>query len=512
MVFQTLFGPEGQGAVQAIAKDRRFRDDAWQKSTLFSMLAASYVLSRETIMSLIEEVPGLDDLTRAKAHFFMEQFLDLLAPSNSPLLNPQVLQTTLKTRGRNVIKGLKIWMTDVRYGSGLPTQSELGVFEVGRNIAITPGKVVARNHLLELIQYEPKTDKVHAAPILIVPPWINKYYILDLSQGNSYINFLLEQGFSVFTISWKNPDKSMADTTFLDYVDEGVGYALQVVEEITGEANPVGVGYCIGGTLLGITQARRKALGEPAFRALTFFAAMLDFEDPGEVRIFIDERSIRHIERRMHKRGFLRGQEMAKTFAFLRARDLLWSYFVESYLLGNDPRPFDILYWNSDFTRMPAAMHSWYLRNLYLENRLRVPGALVIGDVPIDLGQITEPVYMVGTERDHIAPAHTTFRAHRMMQAPLRFILGSSGHIAGIINPASRNRGYYYTWDEPLQTPAHMSMDDWKVRANKHKGSWWMDHIRWLRESCGPNVTPPSIGSEAHPPIADAPGTYVHEK
>jgi polyhydroxyalkanoate synthase len=504
---------KGEDAAQSfLATDRRFSAPEWSQHTRHAYLALSYMLWRKAAMELVEEAPNLDELTRAKARFFVEQTLDLMAPSNALLLNPQVLAELKRTRGRSLYKGLKNWWSDVKGGSGLPTQSGLGAFEVGRNIAVTPGKVIARSPLAEVIQYAPATDRVHAVPVLIIPPWINKYYILDLSPNNSYIRYMVEQGFTVFVISWKNPTAEMSETTFADYVEQGVQFAREAVEKVTGVPDPAAVAYCIGGTLLGVSQAYFKAKNLPTFRALTFFATMLDFRDPGEIKIMLDERALRHVERQLDKKGFLAGSEMASSFAYLRSRDLLWSYFVDNYLMGKEPKPFDILFWNSDFTRMPAAMHRWYLRNMYKENLLRTPGALKLNDVPLDLTSITEPVYKVAPEKDHIAPPHTTFLIHSITRAPIRFVLGHSGHIAGIVNPAAANKGFYFAKDSPAQAPTHMSLEEWKQGARKYNGSWWPDHVLWLREQCGEKVAPPAMGGDVLKPLCDAPGTYVMEK
>jgi polyhydroxyalkanoate synthase len=495
-------------AAGLLATDRRFAAPEWSEHSRHAFMALSYMLWRKALMELVDEAPGLDEITRAKARFFVEQTVDMASPSNALWLNPQVLKELRRTRGRSLYKGLKSWWRDVKGGSGLPSQSSLGAFEVGRNVAVTPGEVVGRSPLAEVIQYAPATPQVSSVPILIIPPWINKYYILDLSPANSYIKYLTEQGFTVFAISWKNPSADMSQTTFGDYVEQGVQFARQVVEDVTGVADPAAVAYCIGGTLLGVSQAYLKAKGLPTFRALTFFATMLDFRDPGEIKIMLDERALRYVERQLDKKGFLAGSEMASSFAYLRSRDLLWSYFVDNYLMGKDPKPFDILFWNSDFTRMPAAMHKWYLRNMYRENLLRVPGALELNGAALDLTSITEPVYKVAAERDHIAPPQTTFLIHGITRAPIRFVLGHSGHIAGIVNPAAANKGYYYAQEQDVQAPSHVTMEAWKAGAKQHKGSWWPDHVRWLKAQCGDEVAPPPMGRS----LCKAPGTYVFEK
>lgn len=500
-----------EAAKEALQGDNRFKAEEWSDHKRYATLALSYMYWRQGVMDLIAEAPDLDDRTRLKAKFFAEQMVDMLSPSNNPLLNPQVLQEAKNTKGKSLLQGMRNWMHDIRKGVSVPTQSEDGAFIVGKDIANTPGEVVARNALCEVIQYTPTTEKVHETPLLIIPPWINKYYILDLGEEKSYIKYLVDQGYTVFTISWKNPTADMSSTSFADYVLHGALFARSVIADITGVKNPAAIGYCIGGTLLAVSQAYAKAAKEETFSSLTFFTTMVDFCEPGEVSLFIDERAIQHIEENMKKKGFLDGAEMGSTFAYMRAKDLLWNYFVDNYLLGKTPRPFDILAWNADSTRMPATMHGWYLRNMYLNNLLRVPGALDINGHALDLTSITEDIYMVGAETDHIAPAKTVFKIHSHTRANIQYVLGFSGHIAGIVNPAKKNKGYYYV-SNPIQGPFHGEMDEWKETATKHDGSWWKHHDGWLQKHCGTKVTPPSMGSKTHKSICPAPGLYVLEK
>lgn len=510
-IFLTSKAKGVDAAKEALKSDRRFQAEEWSNYRRFSAIALSYMYWRRGIMELIDEAPGLDEVTRLKTKFFAEQMVDMLSPANMPLTNPQVLAEAKESRGRSLLNGFKNWMSDIRQGNQVPTQSPAGAFEVGTDLANTPGHVVARNHLCEVIQYEPMTDKVHEKPLLIIPPWINKFYILDLGEKKSYIRYMVEQGFTVFVISWKNPTAEMRDTTFADYVTHGTLFAKKVIQDITGCEEPAAIGYCIGGTLLGTTQAYLKGSGETPFSSLTFFTTMLDFHDPGEVKLFLDERSIRFIEENMNKKGYLDGSEMGSTFAYLRAKDLLWNYFVDNYLLGKTPRPFDILAWNADSTRMPAAMHSWYLRNMYLNNLLRVPGELSINDVPLNLQSITEDIYCVGCETDHIAPAATVFSIHDHTRAKVRYVLGSSGHIAGIVNPASKGKGYHYVASD-IQAPHHSDLETWMQGATKKDGSWWTDHVAWLAKQCGKKKAQHSMGSNNYPILQTAPGQYVLEK
>jgi polyhydroxyalkanoate synthase len=388
-------------------------------------------------------------------------------------------------------------------GPRLPT-----VFEPGRNLATTPGKVVYRNRLIELIQYAPQTGKVHAVPLLFFPPWINKYYILDMQPKNSFVRYLVEQGFTVFVVSWKNPGASMEGTTFEDYMQDGPLAAAEVVREISGSRTVNPVGYCIGGTLLAVTLAYLAAKGakEP-FGTATFMVSLQDFSKVGETSLFMGETSIDFIEQQMMERGFLDSREMSAMFNLLRSNDLIWANVVNNYLMGNKPPAFDLLYWNSDGTRMARAAHSWYLRNTYVENNLIKPGQVKVMGAPVDLGRIEQDIYAVGAEKDHIVPWYAAWRITQLTGGKVRFVLASSGHIAGVINHPGPKKGAYWVSEKAAETP-----EAWLKQTDKHDGSWWTDWIAWLRARSGDRVKPPGLGSRKHPPLGDAPGSYVMER
>jgi polyhydroxyalkanoate synthase len=390
--------------------------------------------------------------------------------------------------------------------AGQIKMTDTDAFQPGRNLATTPGQVVYRNKLIELLQYTPTTEKVYAIPLLFIPPWINKYYILDMQPHNSLIKFLVDNGFTVFVISWKNPDASMEDTSFDDYLTLGPLRALDVIKDITGSQKVNAIGYCIGGTLLSMALPYLKAKGDETVNSATFFVSLQDFSEVGDTSVFIDEPQVTYIEGQMMERGYLDSRSMATMFNMLRANDLIWSNVVNNYLLGKEPAAFDLLYWNADGTRMARAAHSFYLRNTYLENNLIKPNKIVLKGVPIDLGQITQDIYAVGTEQDHIVPWKSAWRISQLTGGKVRFALGGSGHIAGIINPPSKGRGYWIN-DKPVK-----NADEWFAGATSHKGSWWTDWLEWLKPRSGEQVAPPSLGSEKYPPLEPAPGKYVLEK
>jgi polyhydroxyalkanoate synthase len=484
--------------------DKRFNVPDWQLNPMFDALKQSYLLAATTLLKTASDVEGLDEKQQRKLVFYLRQFLDAISPTNYAFTNPQVIHETVLTGGRNLVTGIEHLLRDVKAGQIKMTDTE--AFAPGRNLALTPGQVVYRNKLIELIQYAPTTEKVYATPLLFIPPWINKYYILDMQPQNSQIKFLLDSGFTLFVISWKNPDASMEDTTFEDYLDLGPLSALGVIKDITGSAKVNAVGYCIGGTLLSMVMSYLAAKKDRTINSATFFVALQDFAEVGDTGVFIDEPQVEYIETQMMERGYLDSRSMSTMFNMLRANDLIWSNVVNNYLLGKEPPAFDLLYWNADGTRMARAAHSFYLRNTYLENNLIKPGKIVLKGVPIDLGKIHQDVYAVGTEQDHIVPWKSAWRITQLTGGKVRFILGGSGHIAGIINPPSKGRDYW-TNDKLVKTA-----DEWLAGATQHKGSWWTDWREWLQQRSGEQVAPPSMGSAAHPPITAAPGTYVLEK
>jgi len=490
--------------VSAEKGDKRFGAADWQQNPIFDALKQSYLLAATTLLKTASEIEKLDEKQQRKLVFYLRQFLDAISPTNYVFTNPQVIHETIQTGGQNLAKGMEHLLRDVKAGQVKMTDAD--AFQPGRNLATTPGQVVYRNKLIELLQYTPTTEKVHAIPLLFIPPWINKYYILDMQPHNSLIKFLVDNGFTVFVISWKNPDASMEGTTFEDYLTLGPLAALDVIKGITGTQKVNVIGYCVGGTLLSTAIPYLKAQGDETINSATFFVSLQDFSEVGDTSVFIDEPQVAYMEGQMMERGYLDSRSMATMFNMLRANDLIWSNVVNNYLLGKEPPAFDLLYWNADGTRMARAAHSFYLRNTYLENNLIKPNKVVLKGVPIDLGQISQDIYAVGTEQDHIVPWKSAWRISQLASGKVRFVLGGSGHIAGIINPPSKGRGYW-TNDKRVK-----SASEWFEGATSHKGSWWTDWLEWLKPRSGEQVAPPSMGSEKYPPIMPAPGTYVLEK
>ena len=491
--------------------DRRFRHEGWAEQPVFNMIKQSYLLMSQYARRLVQETEGLDDKTAARADFFTQLYLDAMSPTNFLSTNPQVLEKVQETNGMNLVHGLKNMLDDLERGKGKLSISmtDYRAFELGRNIATTEGKVVYENRMFQLLQYAPLTEKVNSTPLLVVPPWINKFYILDLQEKNSMIRWLAAQGHTVFVISWINPDASYADVGFEEYVLEGVLEAIDAIEKATGESQINTIGYCIGGTLLATTLAYMAQKKDDRVKSATFFTSMLDFESPGELGLFIDDEQLTALEQKIDREGFLDGGEMSGTFNLLRANDLIWSFYINNYLLGNDPRPFDLLYWNSDSTRMPAKMHKWYLRNLYLENSLIKPGAISIKGTPIDLTAVKTPSMFVSTAEDHIAPWLSTWAGAQHFSGPVRFVLGGSGHIAGIINPPEANKyGYRMTSTNKLPKNA----ESWAEKAVKHEGSWWPAWDKWAGKFKGDSIDARQPGDHQLKVIEDAPGRYVKEK
>jgi polyhydroxyalkanoate synthase len=502
-----LMGQEVKPVAEPPRGDRRFRHEDWEKNFLYDYLKQSYLIAARHLHQALGKVEGLDEKTSKKVDFYTRQYIDALAPSNFVLTNPEVLRETVRSGGQNLVKGLNNLLEDLARSNGAELRvrmTDAAAFDLGKNIAVTPGKVVFQNELLQLIQYEPLTAEVFARPLLIIPPWINKYYILDLRSDNSFIKWAIEQGHTVFVVSWVNPDKRLAHKTFEDYLREGALAALRAVERATGEKDANVIGYCLGGTLLACALAYLAAKKEKRVHSAAFFVSMIDFAEPGELEVFIDEEQVAALEARMRKRGYLEGSEMATTFNMLRANDLIWSFVVNNYLMGRDPFPFDLLHWNSDSTRMPAAMHGYYLRNMYLKNLLREPGGITLAGVPIDVTRITVPAYFISTVEDHIAPWKATYAGAKLLRGPVRFVLGGSGHIAGIINPPGAGKYCYWTNDELPASP-----EDWLRGAQQHPGSWWSDFAQWAAQHGGRKVPARAPGGKGLKPIEDAPGSYV---
>ncbi|MBO6520865.1 MAG: class I poly(R)-hydroxyalkanoic acid synthase [Rhodospirillales bacterium] len=504
-----MMGQETTPIVEPERDDRRFKGEAWEND-VFDFIKQSYLLTSNWMENTVSDIEGLDKKTKQKVEFFTKQYADALSPTNFVMTNPEVLQTTIESRGENLVNGLRNLLEDMERGGGKLSikMTDADAFEVGKNVATTPGKVVFRNDLMELIQYTPTTEKVSATPLLICPPWINKFYILDLREKNSFIKWAVEQGNTVFVISWVNPDRELAMKTFADYMLEGPLAAIKAIQDATGADEINAVGYCIGGTLLATTLAYMAAKKLKGVKSATFFTTMVDFEEAGDLGVFIDDTSLKNLEDKMNERGYLEGSEMASTFNMMKANDLVWSFVVNNYLLGKDPFPFDLLFWNSDSTRMPAAMHSFYLRNMYLDNKLVEPGGIEIEGVKLDLTKIKVPTYIISTREDHIAPWKPTYKATQLYSGPIRFILSASGHIAGVVNPPAAGKYCYWINDE---TPA--DPDEWLAGAEQHEGSWWPDWDKWIKKQNGKElVDARQPGDGKLKVLCDAPGTYVNMK
>lgn len=504
-VLRMLGAPAGPVAEPAKG-DKRFKDAGWQEHVLFDYVKQSYLIAARWLHGQVANVEGIPEPTRKRIDFFTRQYIDALAPSNFALTNPEVFRETVASGGQNLVRGLNNLLDDIERGNGQLriSMTDSKAFELGVNIATTPGKVVFQNDLMQLIQYEPSTKKQWKRPLLVIPPWINKYYILDLREKNSFIRWAVAEGMTVFVVSWVNPDARLAHKDFEDYLTEGPLAALDAIEKATGEADANVVGYCLGGTLLAATLGWLAAKKQKRIASATFMTALIDFSAPGELEVFIDEERVASLEKRMKERGYLEGSEMANTFNSLRANDLIWSFVINNYLLGRDPFPFDLLHWNVDSTRMPAKMHSFYLRNMYLKNRLREPGGITLAGVPIDLAKVTVPTYFVSAIEDHIAPWKTTWLGPRLLKGKSRFVLSGSGHIAGMINPPAANK--YGYWTNADDAP---SADAWLVAATPHEGSWWLDWRDWIAREQGREVPARIPGKGGLAVLEDAPGSYA---
>ncbi|CDH43160.1 PHA/PHB synthase family protein [Candidatus Contendibacter odensensis] len=502
---QRLAGHETQPVIEPPPGDKRFKDQQWAENVVFDFIKQSYLLSADSLQGLVQSVEGLDDKTARKVQFYTRQFVDAMAPTNFVLTNPTVLQATLDSGGDNLVKGLQNVLTDLERGRGQLqiTMTDLNAFTPGENVAVTPGKVIYQSELLQLIQYNPSTPTVCQRPFLFVSPWINKFYIMDMRPKNSMVKWMVDQGFTVFMTSWINPDERLAHKTFDDYMLACVE-AMDAIEQATGEREISAAGYCLGGTLLLSTLAWLAAKKDKRVKSAICFACMTDFSEPGELEVFIDEELITLLEKQMGERGYLDGSQMAGVFSMLRANDLIWYFVVNNYLLGNDPYPFDLLYWNSDSTRMPRDMHSFYVRNMYQKNLLRQPGGITLAGVPIDLRKIKTPVCFLSAYEDHIAPWKSTYAGTQLVGGPVKFVLSGSGHIAGVINPASSDK--YGYWLNPNNSP---NPDDWFKGAVKQEGSWWPDWLAWLQPHTGPQVPARTPGDGKLKPVEDAPGSYV---
>jgi polyhydroxyalkanoate synthase len=501
-----LVGEEAPPAIAPAPRDKRFSDPEWKSNQFFDFMMQAYLLTTKWANDLVREAEGLDPHTRKKAEFYVQQLTNAIAPSNFVLTNPEVLRETLASSGDNLVRGMQMLAEDIEAGGGVIRirQSDPSNLAVGINMATTPGKVIFQNDLMQLIQYAPSTETALRTPLLIVPPWINKFYILDLKPEKSFIKWCVDQGLTVFVISWVNPDKKLGQKTFEDYMKEGPLAAMDAIEKATGELKVHTVGYCVGGTLLATTLAWLAEKRRQRVASATFFAAQVDFTHAGDLLVFVDEDQISALERDMQAAGVLEGSKMAMAFNMLRSNDLIWSYVVSNYLKGKAPPSFDLLHWNSDATRMPAANHSYYLRNCYLENRLST-GSMVLDNTLLDLSKVKVPVYNLATREDHIAPADSVLYGSQFFGGPVKFVLSGSGHIAGVVNPPALNKYQYWTNDQIKDT----TLQDWLKGAQEHKGSWWPDWRAWLESIDAEQVPARQVGSEALPPIEDAPGSYV---
>jgi len=502
-----MFGMDSKPVAQPARSDPRFKDDDWDSNFLFDFVKQSYLIASRHIQHAVASVDGLPEESQKKVAFFTRQYVDALAPSNFVLTNPQVLRETLASGGQNLLKGLNNLLADIEKGEGQLriSMTDERHFQLGQNVATTPGKVVFQTELMQLIQYQPTTAQAYRRPLVIIPPWINKYYILDLRPTNSFIKWAVDQGHTVFVISWVNPDARLALKGFDDYMLEGSLAALDAVERATGENKINVIGYCLGGTLLGCTLSHLAATGQDRIGCSTFFVSLLDFSAPGELGVFIDEQQVQSLEKKMNERGYLEGSEMASTFNILRANDLVWSFVINNYLLGKDPFPFDLLYWNSDSTRMPAKMHSFYLRNMYMKNLLGVPGGITLAGQPVDLAKVKLPAYFISTVEDHIAPWKTTYRGAKYLGGPLRFVLGGSGHIAGIVNPPAAKKYHYWTNEATPDSP-----ESWFEGATQRPGSWWEDWQAWMDARNDGDKVPARVpGDRGLKVLEDAPGSFA---
>ncbi len=501
-------GEEPPPVVTPSAQDKRFQDPEWSKNAAFDFLKQAYLVTSHWAEAMVDEADGLDEHTRVKARFYVKQLSAALSPSNFVPTNPELIRETLKESGANLVRGMKMLAEDVEAGGGelKLRQSDPTKFKVGENLATTPGKVIFRNDLMELIQYSPATETVLRRPLLIVPPWINKFYILDLNPEKSFIRWAVSQGLTVFCVSWVNPDERQAEKGFGDYMREGIFAALDAIEQATGERHVTAIGYCVGGTLLAVALAYMAAIGDERIESATFFTTQVDFTHAGDLKVFVDEEQVQAVEAMMKTRGYLEGSRMATAFNMLRPNDLIWPYVVNVYMKGKAPFPFDLLYWNSDATRMPAANHSFYLRNCYLENSLS-KGEMIIDNVKLDLGKVEIPVFNLATREDHIAPAVSVFLGSKSFGGPVEFVVAGSGHIAGVVNPPTKPKYGYRTGVVNGQT-----YEDWLGQATEHPGSWWPYWFEWV-ERQAPERVPPHQPGEGHlPALCDAPGTYVRMK
>jgi polyhydroxyalkanoate synthase len=506
------FAPPGAPAQPPLAEpapgDARWKHPAWTENPMFAAMQQGYLLATKALLDGVDRAPEVDPTTKERVKYFAKQVCDAMSPTNFAALNPAVIEETLKTGGANLQRGVQNVLEDARDNRGRPALVDKKAFEVGKNVATTEGTVVFRNELIEVIQYTPSTETVYARPLVIIPPWINKYYILDLQPKNSFVKYAVDSGFQTFLISWRNPDASLQHLRFEDYLDSGAGAATRAAMGIAKASDANYVGYCLGGTLLATMLAYAERKGESFANAATFFTALVDFSEPGDLKNFLSPEAIATIEHKMQEKGVLDASEMSDTFNMLRANDLIWNVAINRYLLGKDAPAFDLLYWNSDSTRLAADFHTYYLKNMYIENNLVKPDVLKMNGVPIDLRRVRNDVFSIATKEDHIAPWRTVYKATQIFSGDTQFRLAHSGHIAGIINAPASGKGNYWKADHNPPDP-----DEWFAIAQKVPGSFWVEWASWLGARSGEKVpAPASPGSPEYPPLGPAPGTYVLEK
>ena len=507
MMGEKLLGQPVAPYVSESPRDRRFKDAAWQESAVFDYIKQGYLINARWLETAVAQVKGLNRHEAHKLNFFTRQFIDAMSPSNFAFTNPEVMRATIESSGENLVRGMTKLREDIEAGEGKLRirMTDENAFHFGKDIACTPGKVVFQNDLMQLIQYTPTTKTVYDVPLLITPAWINKYYILDLKSENSLVRWLVSKGHTVFIISWVNPDEQLGRKRFDDYLLEGPIAALDVVEAITGNRRTSLVGYCLGGTLTAITLAYLRSKGEEArIASATYLTTLVDFTEAGDLSVFIDDTQLESLEERMSEQGYLDAIDMATTFNMLRSNDLIWSFVVNNYLLGKDPFPFDLLYWNSDSTRMPATMHAFYLRTMYQQNLLVKPNGIELAGTPINITKITTPTYILATREDHIAPWVSAYAATQIYDTDTVFTLADSGHVAGVINPPAKKK--YGYWENPELPPRPT---EWFEGATRHEGSWWGHWAEWLASRASRKVPAPRLGNKRYKPIEAAPGSYA---
>lgn len=502
-----MFGEEVEAIAEPSPGDNRFKDPEWSSNPYFDFWKQAYLLTTNWAEQLVSNTEGIDERTKRKADFYLRQVSSALSPSNFPATNPEIIRETLASNGNNLIEGLHNLVGDMNSSDDLMkvSQTDISAFEVGKNLATTPGKVIFQNEVFQLLQYKPSTKDVHEIPLLIVPPWINKFYILDLTEQKSFIKYVVAQGFTVFVVSWVNPDASLAKESFEDYMKDGILAATKAVKQETGVKKINILGYCVGGTLLAATLAHQAAKRRAPFSSATFLTTQVDFTHAGDLLLFVDDEQLESLHELMSERGYLDGSRMANAFNMLRPRDLIWPYIVNNYMLGKKPMPFDLLYWNQDSTRMPAANHEFYLREFYHLNKL-AKGEMSLGGVKLDMSKVKIPIYELAAKDDHIAPPNSVFLGAKLFGGPVEFVLSGSGHIAGVVNPPAKKKYQYWT-----QRKLTEDLESWRESAKEHPGSWWPHWIKWLRKHSGPKVPARKPGANLGV-IENAPGSYVRTK